>query len=177
MLKWSLKLKMAFLAALINPNGTCLVCNLHECCWVREKQFPSNSCFSGIEERRKTFLAGLASRLAHPPGACPLAPGVNLGSVDGGREGEVGLGQLKLVWGQSLWYRRGLMLLCKDWQKNESGQKGVTEQLCERVNRKRTLLELTDTRQSFLMCTAVACHRCCYLVVPRCASVSDSVFL
>lgn len=69
------------------------------------------------------------------------------------------------------------MLLCKDWQKNESGQKGVTEQLCERVNRKRTLLELTDTRQSFLMCTAVACHRCCYLVVPRCASVSDSVFL
>lgn len=166
---------MAFVAALISLNRTCIVCNLHKCCWVREKQFTSNSCFSGREEQE--FLAGLASRLAHPPGACPPSPRVDQGSVAGGREGEVGLGQLKLVWGQTLWYSRGLMLLCKDWQKNESGRKGVTEQLCERVNRKRALLELTDTRQSFLMCTAVVCQRCCYLVVPRCASVSDCVSL
>lgn len=68
------------------------------------------------------------------------------------------------------------MFLCKGLAENESDQKGVTEQLCERVNRKRTLREFTDTRQSFLMCTAVACHRCCYLVVPRCASVDDCVF-
>lgn len=62
----------------------------------------------------------------------------------------------------------------KDRQHNESCWKGVTKQLCERVNRKRTLLEITDTRQSFLMCTAVACHKWCYLVVPRCASVGAS---
>lgn len=65
----------------------------------------------------------------------------------------------------------------KDWQDNESCRKGVTEQLCERVNRKRTPFEITDTRQSFLICTAVACHRWCYLVVPRCASVGDCVLL